>query len=369
MRVRLSKCSISDAEINAVTRVMKAEYLGMGSTVQDFEHAIKKYLDTSMEVICVNTGTSALEIALSSLDIGVGDEVLVPSLTYIGTFQAISATGATPVACEIEKSSFFLNLEDAKNKITNNTKAIMPVHYASSSQGMSAIYELASNFGLRVIEDAAQAFGCTRDHKKVGTSGDILCFSFDGIKNITCGEGGAVLTSDQEVAQRVKDGRLLGVLKDSDKRYKGTRSWDFDVQNQGFRFHMSNINAAIGMVQLSRVEDFKVRRQKIAKNYIDAFSLMNDVQPLNIKYDQIIPHIFVVKANSRNELREYLTNNEIECGLHYKPNHMLSKYNNGIRLPITEYCYERAITLPCHVDMTEVEQQFVIDKVKEFYSG
>lgn len=369
MRVRLSKCSISDAEVNAVSIVMKAEYLGMGSKVLEFEELIKKYIDTSMEVVCVNTGTSALELALSALDIGIGDEVLVPSLTYVGTFQAISATGATPVACEIDESNFFLSIADARSKITSNTKAIMPVHYASASEGMSDVYALASEFGLRVIEDAAQAFGCMRDGKKIGSNGDILCFSFDGIKNITCGEGGAILTKDPKVTQRLKDGRLLGILKDSEKRYAGARSWDFDVHHQGFRFHMSNINAAIGIVQLSRIEEFKLKRQRIAKNYIEAFSEIQELAPLELNYDHIIPHIFVIKANHRDRLREHLINNNIECGLHYKPNHMLTKYNNGVQLPVTEYCYGMAITLPCHVDITDCEQQFVIERVREFYLG
>lgn len=234
-------------------KVLDKEYLGMGEEVKNFEEKIKNYLQTNMAVVCVSTGTSALHLALSALGVKDGDEVIVPSLTYVASYQAISATGAKPISCEINPNTLFIDVEDAKKRIT---KVIMPVHYASSSKGIKEVYKLARKFNLRVVEDAAQAFGSKRNGKLVGTEGDIICFSFDGIKNITSGEGGA---SDKELIQKVQDGRLLGVEKDTDKRYSGQRSWDFDVNHQGFRYHMSNIMAAIGMVQLDRLENQKTK--------------------------------------------------------------------------------------------------------------
>lgn len=369
MKVRLSKCSVGVEEVEATTSVLKSEYLGMGSVVLEFETAIQRYLSTPMSVVCVNTATSALQLSIAALDIGYGDEVLVPSLTYVASFQAISATGATPVACEIDRDTFFLDVDDARRKITNKTKAIMPVHYASSSSNMHAIYDLAEEFNLRVVEDAAQAFGSRRDNVNIGMEGDIICFSFDGIKNITCGEGAAILTEDEEVLQRLQDDRLLGVQKDSDNRYLGKRSWDFDVINQGFRFHMSNINAAIGLAQLKKVDAFKRKRQEIARRYIKSLAYLEQVSVLNLDYEQIMPHIFVIKADNRDALRDYLTDNGIECGLHYKPNHLLTKYSCEGTLPETELCYSKAITLPCHVDLSVPEQEYVIQHIKEFYSA
>ena len=369
MKVRLSKCSIGDEEIDACSRVLRSEFLGMGSVVLELENAIQHYLDTPMSVVCVNTATSALQLSIAALDIGYGDEVLVPSLTYVASFQAISATGATPVACEIDMNTFFLDVDDARNKVTDKTKAIMPVHYASSSSNMHAVYELAKEFNLRVIEDAAQAFGSKRDNVKIGMDGDIICFSFDGIKNITCGEGAAILTRDQEVLQRLQDDRLLGVHKDSDNRYVGKRSWDFDVVNQGFRFHMSNINAAIGLAQIKKIDSFKLKRQEIARRYINSLSSLNQVSVLDLDYEQIMPHIFVIKVQRRDALREYLTTNGVECGLHYKPNHMLTKYRSKIELPVTESCYATTVTLPCHVDLSIPEQDYVIQSIKEFYGA
>ncbi|MFA6136953.1 MAG: DegT/DnrJ/EryC1/StrS family aminotransferase [Sulfurimonas sp.] len=367
-KIRLSKSSISQAEKDAVLKVLDSEYLGMGEEVKLFEEKIQKYLHTEMDVVCVNTGTSALHLALSALGLQSGDEVLVPSLTYVASFQAISATGAKPIPCEVNPDTLFIDVEDAKNRITQNTKAIMPVHYGSSSKGMDAIYKLANQFQIRVVEDAAQAFGSKRDAKLIGVEGDIICFSFDGIKNITSGEGGAILSSDKEFIQKVQDARLLGVEKDTDKRYLGQRSWDFDVNHQGFRYHMSNIMAVIGIVQLDRLDDFRIKRESIAKRYVDAFENSNEIQTLDFDFNEVLPHIFVIKAQKRDKLREHLIANNIECGIHYKPNHLLSKYKVAYSLPITEKLYEEILTLPCHYDLSQEEQTIVIQKIREFYA-
>lgn len=365
--IRLSKSCIGNVEKNAVLDVLNKEFLGMGENVRNFEVKIQEYLKTSKGVVCVNTGTSALHLALIGLGVGIGDEVLVPSLTYIASYQAISATGASPISCEVDPDTLFIDVSDAREKVTKKTKVIMPVHYASSSKGMDKVYELAQDFGLRVIEDAAQAFGSKRNNKIVGVEGDIVCFSFDGIKNITSGEGGAILSDDKLFIQKVQDGRLLGVIKDTDKRYTGSRSWEFDVVEQGFRYHMSNIMAVIGIVQLSRIDEFKVKRQKIAKKYIKELNGIEEIQLLDFNFNEVLPHIFVIKAKNRDQLRNYLVENNIECGVHYKPNHMLSKYNSGYGLPITEKIYNEIITLPCHNDLTSNEQKYIVAIIKAFY--
>ncbi|MDP0562376.1 MAG: DegT/DnrJ/EryC1/StrS family aminotransferase [Candidatus Endonucleobacter sp. (ex Gigantidas childressi)] len=367
IKVRLSKSSIGEAEKKAVAKVLESELLGMGKEVQDFEKKIKKYLKTDMDVVCVNTGTSALHLSLSALDIKTGDEVLVPSLTYVASYQAISATGAVPISCDVDESRLFLDVGDARSKITKKTKAIMPVHYASNSKGMDSVYKLAKEFGLRVIEDAAQAFGSKRDGELIGVRGDIICFSFDGIKNITSGEGGAILSKDKELIQRLQDARLLGVKKDTEKRFEGNRSWNFDVTEQGFRYHMSNIMAAIGIVQLERLESFKIKRQRIAKTYQLELLHIQHISFLDFDYVDVLPHIFVIKVKKRDELREYLIESGIECGVHYEPNHLLTKYKGFISLPIVEKISKEILTLPCHYDLTEEEQNFIIKSIRDFY--
>ena len=293
-KIRLSKSTINDAEKQAVLEVLDKEFLGMGEEVQKFEQEIKNFIKTDKEVVCVNTGTAALHLSLSCLDIKQGDEVLVPTITYVASYQAIAATGALPVSCDVRHDTFFIDLKDAETRITRNTKAIMPVHYASDSQYMEEVYDFAKSYNLRVIEDAAHAFGCIRNNKVIGVDGDVICFSFDGIKNITSGEGGAILSSDPDFLQRIKDARLLGVEKDTEKRFKGLRSWDFDVKHQGFRYHMSNIMAAIGRAQLKKMDYVRKKRQSLAMRYIDVLQDIPEIEILALDWKNIVPHIFVI---------------------------------------------------------------------------
>jgi len=220
--IHISRSMVGAAELKAMGRVMLDDgYLGMGQEVRAFEAELQEYLGgRDRTVICVNSGTAALHLAVAALT-SPGDEVLVQSLTFVATFQAISAAGAVPVACEVYPETVTLDLEDAARRITPRTKAVMPVHYASNPGDLEAIYGFAGRHGLRVIEDAAHAFGCTYKGRKIGSFGDLACFSFDGLKNITSGEGGAVVTSDPSVIQWVQDARLLGVQRDTEKTVSG----------------------------------------------------------------------------------------------------------------------------------------------------
>lgn len=244
----------------------------------------------------------------------------------------------------------------------------MPVHYASDPANLDEIYEFAKKHNLRVIEDAAHAFGTIHNKKLIGSFGDIVCFSFDGIKNITCGEGGAVVTDDSVVAQYIRDARLLGIQKDTEKRYKGARSWEFDVVHQGYRYHMSNILAAIGRVQLQKFPLFKKARQDLAKRYVDLLKDIKGIEVFDKDYDKIVPHIFPIKVldNKRDELKEHLSIHNIESGIHYYPSHKLSFYKKqDVELPKTDKAYSQLLTLPLHPDLTEDNQIFIVEKIKE----
>jgi len=366
--IRLSKSCVGEEEKIAVARIIDAGYLGMGREVQLFEEELQAYLDTSLHVICVNTGTAALHLAVQCLDIGPGDEVLVPSITYVASFQAVAAAGAKPVACDVTPGRAFIDLVDAEQRLTSRTKAIMPVHYASDSQDIGTVYTFAARHGLRVIEDAAHGFGCLRDGKRVGAEGDILCFSFDGIKNITSGEGGAVVTGDAELARRIQDARLLGVERDTEKRFKGERSWTFDVLNQGYRYHMSNIMAAIGREQLKKIGHFSQRRQSSVARYRRELAGLAGLSFLNLDYENIVPHIFVVRVlnGRRDALMDHLRANNIECGIHYQPNHLLNYFSTEYSLPISETLISEFLTLPLHADLIEDEMTKVIGTVRNF---
>jgi dTDP-4-amino-4,6-dideoxygalactose transaminase len=369
-KIRLSKSVVGEEEKRALARAIEAGYLGMGAEVQLFEQEIRQFLGTTNEVICVNTGTAALHLALQSLGIGSGDEVLAPSLTYVATFQAISATGAKAVACDVSLDRGFIDLDDAAKRLTPRTKAIVPVHYASSSEGMEAVRNFAARYRLRVIEDAAHSFGCARGSERIGAGGDITCFSFDGIKNITSGEGGAVVTGDPDVARRIKDARLLGVEKDTEKRYAGQRSWDFDVTEQGWRYHMSNLMAAIGREQLRKLPGFGAIRRSRAQAYATAFRGLPGLALLDVDYTQLVPHIFPVRilAGQRDRVFQALITANIECGIHYQPNHLLSYYRTEYSLPNTEQLHGELLSLPLHPHLTEADQARLIDTMKHTLS-
>ena len=371
-KIRLSKSVVRTEEAKALSRVILEDgYLGMGKEVRLFEQELQQFLQTDRQVTCVNSGTAALHLAVMAV-VKPGEEVLVQSLTFLASFQAISAGGAVPIPCEVDPETITIDLKYAQRRLSKRTRAIMPVHYASNVGNLDAVYDFANRYNLRIIEDAAHAFGSVYKGKPVGTFGDIACFSFDGIKNITSGEGGAVVTSDEKVAQFVKDARLLGIHRDTEKRYKGQRSWEFDVSHQGYRYHMSNLFAAIGRVQLKRFPEFRRIRQGLAKRYCEKLKDAPYIGLLNRNYDEIVPHIFPVKIlnRRRDELREYLLSKNIECGIHYYPNHLLSFYGNRKgELPVTEKLYNQLLTLPLHPDLTEEDQNRVIYEVKNFFNG
>lgn len=372
-KLRLSKSVLGVKEVNAVKDVLLNDgYLGMGKYVRDFESELKKYFKRK-HVVCVNSGSAALHLALMALGLKGNEEVLVQSLTFVSCFQAITGAGAVPVACEIDPKTCTIDLEDAQRRVTKNTKAIMPVHYASRVGELDAIFKFAKKNNLRVVEDAAHAFGTIYKRRKIGSFGDISCFSFDGIKNITCGEGGVVVTDDDKIAEFVMDARLLGVKKDTAKRYQGMRSWEFDVTHQGYRYHMSNIFAAIGLTQLKRLEnEFKPKRQAFAKYYHEALKNISGIMLFPDDYKEIIPHIFPIRVldGMRDGLRQHLLNNNIECGVHYYPNHLLALFaSKGLELPVTEKVYSQLLTLPLHPDLNKNDQDRVIKCVSNFMKG
>ncbi len=368
MVIRLSRSSVGEEEKFALARVIDGGYLGMGEEVRFFEEELAAYIGGNRHVVCVSTGTAALQLAISSLGIGSGDEVLVPTITYVASFQAISATGAKPVACDVRSDDVYIDVVDAERRLTPNTKAVMPVHYASGTRGLDSVYKFAQAHSLRVVEDAAHSFGGTGHGRKVGATGDVVCFSFDGIKNITCGEGGAIVTADDEVARRARDARLLGVERDTEARYSARRSWKFDVHHQGHRYHMSNLMAAVGRTQLKKVDQFSKRRRELAARYRSELSALNWIAVLDLNWDEIVPHIFVVRVldGSREGLIAWLKERGIETGFHYQPNHALSFFKSGMSLPTAEKLAEEIVTIPLHAELTDEEQRTVIEAIKSF---
>lgn len=367
--IPVQRPSIGREELTSVEEVFKTGWLGMGSVTKEFEDAVGKFLGAK-NVIAVNTGTTALHMAFDAAGLGPGDEVITPSLTYVATTQAITATGAKPVFCDVEEDTLNMDVRDAEKRITSRTKAIVPVHYRGLPCDMDRILEIARRYNLRVIEDAAHAFGSCYKGKKIGSFGDLTCFSFDPIKNITCGEGGAVITHDDKSLELLRRKRILGIDNDTWSRYKNERSWFYDVTTQGYRYHMANINAAIGLVQLKKYEGMNSRKVSIAKRYDQEFSGLKKIRLLKTDYNGIGFFMYIIRVlKDREGLMKFLKERDIGTGIHYIPSHVFSFYKRkGVNLPVTEKLYKQILTIPLFPDMSDEQAGQVISAIREWDS-
>lgn len=367
--IRLSKCNLTREEKKSVINALNSEYLGMGQQVLIFEKKLSNFF--GRETVCVVNGTFALMLALDAINIKKGDEVIVPSITYISSFQSISALGATPVPCDIDPLTMTMDINDLNRKISKKTRAIMPVHYAGGVGNLDEIYKIAKNKNLRVIEDAAHAFGTRYKEKLIGSFGDIACFSFDGIKNITSGEGGCIVSKDKKILNKIKNTRLLGVQKDTEKRFANKRSYKFDVKYQGWRCHMSNIMASIGIVQLKRFNFLSKRRQLLAKRYDDHFRGNKNIYFIEHDYEAVVPHIYPIRIynlKNRELLIKKLKKRGIETGIHYQPNHKLSLYSKNkckYFLPNIEKISKEILTLPLHPSLILKDISYIVKTLKK----
>ena len=362
--IKLSSSWLGEGEIQNVKRVMMSQSINMGMETKRFEEALCDFFGGQKHVSCTGSCTAALHLALQCNDIKKGDEVLVPTYTFIATFQAIKATGATPVPCDVDLDDGFLNIDDATARCNSKTKAILPVLFAGCSAKIDRVYEFAKSRSIKVIEDAAHCFGDENISKRDGT----LCFSFDPIKNITCISGGAVLTSDQELAQRINDARLLGVMGDTEARYRGERSFDAQTEAQGWRYHMNDVEAAVGLAQLEKFEQIKNLRQKYANMYIKALGSLESIKLFPINTKTAVPHIFpiIIANKKRDALRKHLLQHGISTGIQYKPNHLLEYFQMGYDLPNSVWLFENIISLPLHPLLSDDDVEYIIDKIKNW---
>jgi dTDP-4-amino-4,6-dideoxygalactose transaminase len=363
----VSRPSIGREELEEVEKVFLTGWLGLGATVFEFEGKIKDYLG-ARNVIGVNTGTTALHIALDAFGIKEGDEVIVPSLTFCASIQVITALGAIPVFCEVSPEDLNMDIDDVRKRITRKTKAVMPVHYCGQACDMDSLLGLGDD--IVIIEDAAHAFGSSYKGKSIGSFGNATCFSFDPIKNLTCGEGGAVVLSDDKVAEIIRTKRILGIDKDTWHRYKNERAWFYEVTTQGYRYHMSNINAAIGIAQLKKFETFVQKKKEIVKRYNNAFENINGLRILKWNLNETAPFTYIVRVlnGAREKLIEFLKGKGVGTGIHYIPNHLQPFFKPfTTSLPVTEEIGEEILTLPLYYDMTDSDVSLVIKSVCDFY--
>jgi perosamine synthetase len=362
---------LGQEELNAVAKVFEGRWLGMGTVTRTFEDQLREFLGAK-QVIAVSTGTAALHLAVEALDLGEEDEVIVPSLTFVASVQAILAARARPVFCEVSKETLNIDVPDVRRRVTARTKAIMPVHYGGLACDMDELLAFARERKIWVVEDAAHAFGSSYKGRKIGTLSDVTCFSFDPIKNVSCGDGGAIVTDNEELARRILPMRNVGIRQDSWIRQNATRSWYYEVVAPGYRYHLGNLNAAIGLAQLKRFETFKARKQNIVRRYQEAFEDVSGLALPVRNLDETFPFFYVVRVleKRRDALIEHLKEREIGTGVHYIPNHLQPLFADlRVSLPTTEQLFEEILTLPLYFEMTDADVETVIAAVRGFFEG
>ena len=368
--IKVSLAHLGEEELEEVRSAFEYGYFGLAYNVDEFEARVGEYIGAK-HVVATNTGTSALHMAMDALGLQSGDEVIVPSLTFVASFQAITSVGATPVPCDVDADTLCMDPNDVKMRITSKTKVIMPVHYGGHPCDMDTLMALKEKHGLRIIEDAAHAFGSNYKGSKIGSFGDITCLSFGSQKNITCGEGGAILSDDEDFDNLCRQKRLLGMDRKSHSSSSWKeRSWMYDVPVQGYRYHMSNINAGIGLAQLKKVESFLTRRREMCGKYDSALKDISGIRFREIDYSTIGPHIYVIRIldGRRDDLKKFLMERDIETGVSFIPNHFHSFYKNeNLSLLETEQAFKEIISLPLHCGLSNADIELIIDGLQDFF--
>ena len=355
MRIPLSRPSLTQKELTAVGQVFDSGWLGEGAWTASFEHAVAEYVGAP-HVVAVNTGTSALHLALEALGVGPGDEVIVPTFTFVSDPVAVRMCGATPVFADISPETLSLDPEDTARRITERTRVIMPTDYAGRPADVPSLRRIIGNREIRIVRDAAHSFGSLINGRPVGLSQgeDATCFSFDPIKNLTCGEGGAVAVAHGSLARELRERRNLGFRPGVRARSAGSAVAMRGVVSDGFRYHMSNINAAIGLAQFGRLDDLLNGRRQVARWYDELLRGCSEVRRFSRDYTQIVPFIYpvLVDPTVRDELIARFGQEGIHADLRYSLCHQEPLFGPGQpSLPHAEAVADSLLCLPIYTGL------------------
>ena len=368
-KVQLFKLNYDAREAEAVASVLESEWLTMGERTVAFERAFADYLGHQTEAVAVSNGTAALHLALLALDIGPGDEVIIPSLTFVADINVVIIAGATPVLADCRSlTDWNIDPDDIERKITDKTKAVMVVHYAGIPCDMRRIVELCRKHDLWLIEDCAHAPGAKFAGQSVGTFGDLGCFSFFSNKNLSVGEGGMVTSTDPSLIQDVRFLRSHGMTALTLERHQG-RAISYDVNRPGLNYRIDEIRAALGLVQLSKLDAANRQRDAIVQRYMRTLSGINEfLTPFATLASQVEPacHIFPVllpEGIDRVRVIESMKSAGIQTSIHYPPFQEFLAYQHlaAQKTPVAAEISRRELTLPLYPGMTEDDVALVTD--------
>jgi dTDP-4-amino-4,6-dideoxygalactose transaminase len=375
-----NKAFIEEQDIEEVLEVLRSGWLTTGPRVKQFEAAFSQFTGAA-HAVALSSCTAALHLALAAVGVSEGDEVIIPTMTFASTGETVLYFKARPVLVDCAPGSFHVDPRKVEAAITNRTKAIVPVHYSGYACDMDAILEIASKHGLKVIEDAAHALPATYKGRMIGTLGDITCFSFYATKTLTTGEGGMVTTENGEYAERIRGLSLHGISKDAWKRYSAEGSWRYDIQEVGYKYNLTDMQAALGLTQLAKREVTHALRTQLADCYKRGLAALDAFETPRIP-DHVTNawHLYVLQVKpdalriGRDRVIEELKIRGIGTSVHFIPLHLHSLYQRlGYRegqFPNAEARFNGAISLPLYPGMTDEDSDRVIaalhDIAREF---
>lgn len=364
--------SITEAEIDEVEATLRSGWLSTGPRADLFESVLARRLDVA-HALGASSGTAALHLAVLAAGVRPGDEVITTPMTWVSTANVILHAGAKPVFVDVEPGTLNLDASRVPQALSNKTRAILPVHFAGQPCDEDALLEIARAHGLMLIEDAAHALGASYKGRPIGGIADVTMFSFHPAKNITTGEGGALTTNVEAIAARAKILRFHGIVQASDARFGGRSPTAYDTVEAGFKYNFTDIQAALGLRQLERLDEMNARRAQLAELYIDQLASVRHVEPLaRAPYaHEHAWHILVVLLDDaalsvdRDAFIRVLRDKGVGAGLHFVPLHLQSLYRPMVSrpetLPVATAADRRVLTLPLFPDMTDADVGFVVD--------
>jgi len=375
-KIPFARPDIGEEEIASVVDTLRSGWLSIGPKTAAFEQQFAAAVDAP-HGISVSSGTAGLHLGLDALGIGPGDEVLVPTITFTSTAATVLHVGATPCLVDCEPDTLNLDVADAARKWTSRTKAIVPVHFAGHPCEMHAVRELAQARGGAVMEDAAHALPAAYRGQRIGSISALTVFSFYATKNLCTGEGGMVTTADAELADRIRQRRLHGMTRDAWKRYSDAGSWRYDVAYPGFKYNMTDINAALGIVQLRRLDGMQAERRRVVAGYRAALADEEALQlPVSRPEVEHAWHLFVVRVRperlriDRDEVIRELTAAGIGTSVHFIPLHEHSYYRDHLgvhaeSLPVAAREWQRIISLPLYPGLRDADVERVAETLRD----
>lgn len=358
-----------EEEVEAVREVLMSGWVGPGPKVEALEKQFADYVGTR-HAISMNSCSSALFASLKVLGVE-GKDVITTPLTFVSTNHAILQNGARPVFADVEADTLNIDPTSVAELVNDDTAAIMVMHHGGHPCDMDPILDVAEKYGLPVVEDAAHAAGALYNGKKAGGLGTVGCFSFQALKNMSTCDGGMLTTDHDVIAEQVTKLRWMGITRSTYDRFRRNgraHAWEYDIAEVGYKFHMNDLNAAIGLVQLGKLESANAARREVALQYRKAFADLSWFEkPDDKTYAKSAHHAFVARVPERERLIEHLADEGIDAGVHYRPNHLYSVYEPYRRnLPVTEAVWPTLITLPMFPAMTDEDVGHVIHSVRSF---